>query len=118
MSFSKRLKKTRTDKGLSQTQLGDIVGIHYTQIGRYESKGVKPSGDILSKIAMALGVSSDYLINGTTNEMADAILSDKELLQQFKKTELLPKEQKFIIKELLDAFLLKCDIQNNFTKKK
>jgi hypothetical protein len=82
-----------------------------------QSKGVKPSGDILSNIAAALGVSSDFLINGTTNEIADASLADKELLQQFKKAEQLNKEQKFILKELMDAYLLKCEIQKNFSAK-
>jgi transcriptional regulator with XRE-family HTH domain len=118
MSFGKRLKKARQDKGLSQSQLGEIVGVHYTQIGRYEAKGVKPAGDILANIATALSVSSDFLISGTTNEMADASLSDKELLHQFKKAEQLNKEQKYILKELVDAYLLKCDIQKNFAKAK
>lgn len=44
MSFGERLKKARQDKGFSQSELGKIVDVHYTQIGRYESKGVKPSG--------------------------------------------------------------------------
>jgi len=64
-----------------------------TQIGRYEAKGVKPAGDILAKIATALSVSSDFLISGISNEMTDASLSDKKLLQQFKKAEHLTKKK-------------------------
>lgn len=116
MSFGKRLKKARQDKGLSQSQLGDTVGVHYTQIGRYESKGVQPAGDVLSKIAAALSVSSDFLISGTTHEMADATLADKELLQQFKKAEQLPTAKKNILIEFVDAYLLKHDIQKSMTK--
>lgn len=117
MSFGKRLKKARQDKGISQAQLGEIVGVHYTQIGRYESKDMKPSGEILTKLANALGVSSDFLMNGTTDEAANATLMDKELLQHFKKAEQLNKQQKFVLKEIVEAYLLKCDIQKSLVKK-
>lgn len=116
MSFEKRLRDARLQKGLSQSQLGLEVGVHYTQIGRYESKGVKPAGDVLSKIATALGVTSDFLISGTANDMADATLSDKELLQQFKKAEQLPRDKKNILIEFVEAFILKQDIQKSMAK--
>lgn len=112
MSFAQRLKKTRIDKGLSQTELGNLAGIHYTQIGRYENKGSQPSADILSKLANALGVSSDFLTNGTTNEMAENALSDKELLNQFKAVEQMDDKDKGVIKMLIDAFITKRKIQH------
>ncbi|MCE5347844.1 MAG: helix-turn-helix domain-containing protein [Bacteroidales bacterium] len=111
MSFAQRLKKARTDKGLSQTELGSLVGIHYTQIGRYENKGAQPSADILSKIANVLGVSSDFLTNGSTEELAENTLSDKELLNQFKAIEKMPDNDKHIVKTLIDAFITKRKVQ-------
>ena len=114
MTFGERLKEARLKKGLSQSDLSKMVGIHYTQIGRYENKGAQPSADILSKMAHTLSVSSDYLIGGTTDEQAMGILKDLDLLKQFKKVEQLPNEKKNIVKELLDAFLLKCDIQQKY----
>ena len=76
---AQRLKKARTNKGLSQTELATMVGIHYTQIGRYEKKGAQPSAEILAKLANSLGVSSDYLTNGTSDDLAQHSLTDKEL---------------------------------------
>lgn len=111
MSFGKRLKKARQNKEISQSELGKIVDIHYTQIGRYESKGVKPSGEVLAKIANALGVTSDFLMSGSNQEQAEATLTDRELLNQFQRVEQLPQDKKNIVKELLDSFLLKCDLQ-------
>ncbi|MGY0427353.1 MAG: helix-turn-helix domain-containing protein [Polaribacter sp.] len=111
MSFGKRLKKARQDKEISQSELGKIVDIHYTQIGRYESKGVKPSGEVLAKIANALGVTSDFLMSGSNQEQAEATLTDRELLNQFQRVEQLPQDKKNIVKELLDSFLLKYDLQ-------
>lgn len=111
MSFGERLKKARQDRGFSQSELGKIVDIHYTQIGRYESKDVKPSGEVLSKIATALGVTSDYLMSGSNQEQAEASLNDRELLNQFQRVEQLPQDKKDIVKELLESFLLKYDLQ-------
>ena len=115
MTFGSRLKEARTKKGLSQTQLGELVGIHYTQIGRYEKKGAKPTADVLAKIASVLNISSDFLTSGSTDEQAGNLLVDKDLLNQFKQVEQLPSEKKIIVKELLDAFLLKYDIQQKLS---
>ena len=61
--------------------------ITHMQIGRYEKKGAQPSADILSKLANSLGVSSDDLTNGTSDDLAGNSLTDKELLNQFKAIE-------------------------------
>jgi hypothetical protein len=53
-------------------------------------------------------------MNGSTDEQAAGALNDLELLRQFKKIEQLPSEKKAVVKELLDAFLLKYDIQQKF----
>lgn len=116
MSFSARLKKARIEKGLSQTELGKKVQVHYTQIGRYEQKGVKPSSEVLAKMANVLGVSTDFLMNGSSEQLAGAALTDKKLLNQFISVELLPKDKKAVVIELIDAFLLKCDIQQRYVK--
>lgn len=107
MGFAQRLKKARTDKGFSQTELANQVSIHYTQIGRYETKGAQPSADVLSKMANALEVSSDYLTNGTSDDLAESSLTDKELLNQFKAIEKMPEAKRSVVKEFLDAFITK-----------
>ena len=111
MDFGERLKITRSNKGISQTELGEIVGVHYTQIGRYETKGVMPSGDVLSKVANTLDVTVDFLINGSKEGKAQESLKDQQLLRLFQNVEQLPDEKKEIIKELLESFLLKYDIE-------
>lgn len=110
MSFAERLKKARIDKALSQSELGKAVGVHYTQIGRYENKGSQPSADVLSKIADALDTSTDFLMFGSREELAGGI-GDKELVNQFKRITNLPDDKKMIVKELLDAFLFKNEVQ-------
>jgi transcriptional regulator with XRE-family HTH domain len=105
--FAERLRVLRKQKNLSQTELGHISDLHYTHIGRFERGLARPSGDTLKRLADVLGVSSDYLLEGSTEDAAKAKFKDRELLQQFQEVERLPEEDKNVIKTLLDAFLTK-----------
>ncbi len=109
--LGERIKYLRKQKGLSQTDLANQVGISYAQVGRYETKGAQPSAEVVKKMADVLGVSPDYLINGSSEEQAHANLNDAELIQQFKAVEQMGEEDKNVIKQLIDAFITKKKIQ-------
>jgi transcriptional regulator with XRE-family HTH domain len=81
--FAQRLRELRKNKNLSQTELGQLAGLHYTHIGRFERGTSRPSGDTLKRVADALGVTSDYLLDGAATEAAKARFEDRELLKQF-----------------------------------
>jgi transcriptional regulator with XRE-family HTH domain len=104
-SFAQRLKTLRKEHNLSQTDLGKRVGVHYTHVGRYESGRAKPNAETLQKLAACLGVTADFLIEGSTNETAAERLTDKELLSLFEQVEDLGASDKQIVKRLLEAFL-------------
>lgn len=109
--FAQRLRDLRKQKNLSQTELGQLAGLHYTHIGRFERSASRPSGDTLKRLADALDVTSDYLLDGATDEAAKAKFQDRELLKQFQEVEQLPDEDKNVVKKLLDAFLTKKQLQ-------
>ncbi len=111
MSLSERLKKARLEKGYSKSDLAKEINVHYSQIGRYEEKGAQPSADILAKLANALEVTSDFLMNGTSEDLAESSLTDKELLNQFKMIEKMTEEKKSVVKIFLDAFITKDKIK-------
>lgn len=110
--FSERLRSLRKQKNLSQTELGKLANLHYTHIGRFERGASRPSGDTLKRLADALDVSSDYLLEGSTDEAAKAKFEDRELLRQFQEIEHLPEDDKMVVKKLLDAFLTKKQLQS------
>ena len=105
--FSERLRDLRKQRQLSQTQLGEQIGIHYTHVGRYERGTSMPNSETLKRLAEALGVTGDYLLDGASDIVARARLEDRELLQQFQEVEKLGDEDKRVVKVLLDAFLTK-----------
>jgi len=115
MSLAARLKKARIDKKLSQQQVANAANVHYTNVGRYERGDAKPSAEVLNRLATALEVSPDFLMNGTLEDKAQSSLFDQELLNQFKKIENMPEERKRLLKEILDAFILKTDLQQKLT---
>jgi len=109
--FAGRLRALRKQKDISQTELGLRAGLHYTHIGRFERGASRPGGDTLRRLADALDVTSDYLLEGAPDDAARAKVADRELLRQFREVERLPDEDKHVIKTLLDAFLTKQQLR-------
>jgi len=109
--FAERLRQLRKQKNLSQTEFAQLVGLHWNHIGRYERGTSRPSADALHKLAAVLGVSADYLIEGTTDDAAKASFQDRDLLRIFQEVETLDPQDKEVIKKLIEAFLMKRQLQ-------
>lgn len=63
--FAKRLKELREEKGLTQVEFAERVGIGTSTMTRYEIGDREPSLPIARKIADYLGVTIDYLSGKT-----------------------------------------------------
>lgn len=87
--LANRIIEQRKAKNWSQSELSAKVGVSYTQIGCYETKGSQPPAEVLKKIADALDSTVDYLINESTADKANASLNgipptNYTLLMQYK----------------------------------
>lgn len=85
MSFGDILKKQRLDKGITQKQLGDIIGISDRVIGYYEANNRFPKEEkIIKDLANLFGVSTDYLLGRTENknngQILDVVSNNPELV--------------------------------------
>jgi transcriptional regulator with XRE-family HTH domain len=114
-TLATRLKTARDNKEVSQQELAKLAGVHYTNIGRYERGDASPSADVLNKIARALEVSPDYLMNGTLDNKATELLKDERLLNQYKKIEALSDEKKNLLIEFLDGFIFKSSVHKQLS---
>lgn len=117
MEFKDRIKQARIKKGLSQSDLAKAIGVHVTNISRYERGENRPTSDVLTKLANALGTTVDFLMSGSLNDLADTQIADKELLSQFKRTEHLPQEKKQLVKAFLESFLITNELQQKLAIK-
>ena len=61
MNFSTRLKELRKGKKITQTVLGNAIGITLKQIQRYERDENDPTLSVLIALADFFDVSLDYL---------------------------------------------------------
>ena len=118
MTIGDRIKELRIQKQLTQSDLAGMVGLTYVQIGRYETHKSTPSSDILQKLAKVLDTTTDYLMNGSSNDMVAAQLMDRELITQYKRIEQLNNDDKYLIKRFINSFLLSAEIQDRLSLQK
>ena len=104
----KRVRHRRWMVGMTQQQLGDIVGIKFQQIQKYETGMNRISASRLWDIAQALGVSISFFFEGfdepeavaevTAATPAEAprgdLLADKEALELVRSYYAIPEAQR------------------------
>jgi ribosome-binding protein aMBF1 (putative translation factor) len=62
MGFPERLKRLRQEKKLDFAELAERIGIHSTQLRRYEKGESQPTLEVLRKLAVVLNVPGDELL--------------------------------------------------------
>ena len=75
-TFSEKVRDARLQLGLSQTQLGEAVGISLRAIVSYEKGEKKPRPGTMLKLAKALGVSVKFLSDDTCKNPMEDIEKD------------------------------------------
>jgi len=65
--IGERLKKLRSDSGLSQAKLGAILGIPQQTYDKWEQYKSQPDADMLIRLSLYFDVTLDYLIGATNN---------------------------------------------------
>ena len=60
---------------------------------------------------LALDTTVDFLVNGTTGDLAENAELEKEIISRFKLVQGLPSEEKRTVLSLLDAFIAKGQIR-------
>lgn len=76
-----RLSTTRKRRGLSQTQLAEMIGTTPQNLSRYENGIREPKATTLAAIAKALDVSSSYLLGITDDEHAEPVPARDDVLK-------------------------------------
>ena len=109
-SIGERIKRLRTDAGLTQAALAERVGLTYIQIGRYEKAKSRPSAQALTRLADALETTVDFLANGDSDH-ARAQLADRDLLRRFREVERLSQRDRDVVVELIDAFVTRRKLE-------
>ncbi len=102
MAFAQRLTDARKERKLTQQALADLVGVHVTQLRRYEAGTAQPTLDVLRHIAQALAVTIGSLAfdNGERGPSVDLALV-------FEAASQLDDEGKDLVRSLVEGVVLR-----------
>lgn len=103
--FGKRLAQIRKDRGLSQTQLAEKLGVSQTMVAYYEKQSPSPAVDVAQKCAEVLGVPLAALIDENREPKRVRPGPKSQLEERVEKIKKLPRRQQELVVALLDAFL-------------
>ncbi len=79
VNVGRRIRQRRRQLKLSQTRLGDSIGVSFQQIQKYEKGTNRISASALDRLAKVLGVEPGYFYSGWEHPVAG--LSEKEQAQ-------------------------------------
>ena len=106
MEIGQKIKKARLERGLTQQELGNMIGVQKSAIAKYESgRVVNIKRSTLQKITKALNMRpSELIFNETPKVAADLhvrIITDFELMEAIKFYYDLSEENQKMVRELV-----------------
>ena len=106
MELGQKIKEARLEKGLTQEELGKIVGLQKSAIAKYENgRVVNIKRSTLQKLAKALDLrGSDLIIESNPKEAATLharVLMDSELMLSIEQYYELSNEKKKMVRDLI-----------------
>ncbi|EKO87920.1 MULTISPECIES: helix-turn-helix domain-containing protein [Leptospira] len=115
-SFGKKVKKLRKEKGWSQDEFAEKIGVHGRHIGKYENGSTMPHSETVIKMAKVFDVSTDYLLLEEESLNPASKIKDKVLLKEFEIVDQMNDKDREVIKSLIDAFIKKGRIEQVLEK--
>ena len=108
MEIGQTIRQARIAKGLTQEELGNLVGLQKSAIAKYENgRVVNIKRSTLQKLAKALDLrGSDLVIEDDPKEAAELhakVLLDVELMCSIEKYYTLTAEKQKMIRDLIDS---------------
>lgn len=106
MELGLKIKKARIEKGLTQQELGDIIGVQKSAIAKYENgRVVNIKRSTMQKIASALNIRpSELIFEESPEDAADLhvkIITDFDLMSVLKEYYELSAENQRMVRDLI-----------------
>ena len=106
MEIGQKIKKARIERGLTQQELGNMIGVQKSAIAKYESgRVVNIKRSTLQKITKALNMRpSELIFTESPRDAADLhvrIITDFELMEALKDYYVLSEENQKMVRDLI-----------------
>ena len=105
-SLGQRLARFRKEKGYTQVELADKIGLIQTIISDYERDRTRIYPEMMARFALALNVTTDELLGLQDRPALDKDGKlDLKILRRVKKIQALPQTQQKTLFRTIDTFL-------------
>lgn len=103
-SIGARIARFRKERGLTQQQLADELGVAQPIVSKYESGELRLHGELIVQLSRLLDVTADELL-GIKEPAPAAVPKDKRLLRRLKDFDRLSKRDREALVRTVEAFL-------------
>lgn len=100
-TIGERIARVRKDRGFTQTELANEMGIIQKLVSDYERDRLRPHPEMLARFALALEVTTDELI-GLNKIKTSKTISNRRLLRRLAQIEALPRKAQDTIIDMID----------------
>ena len=107
MALGEKVKKLRKGKGLSQETMAQQVGINSKHLSRVERGLFHFSVEVLKSFAQTLGVSVDFLLSETDEQIGKVRIENKNVAERNRLIDQLDSEHRQAIIRVVDSMLTK-----------
>jgi transcriptional regulator with XRE-family HTH domain len=111
MPFAEKLTKLRNEKGFTQQEMANLIGVGIAQMRRYEKGKSSPTLEVIKNIARVLGVSADELIFEEEERIPSSRIMDRRLLEQFEVVSKLAAHDKEAVKIILESVIVRSRLE-------
>ena len=101
--FGQRLSHFRTQKGFSQRELAEQLGVSRDLVGYYERRCNNPTAEVLQRLCKILEVSTDELVGNKPIKYKPG--PAPVILQKFKQIQNLPPSKQKLVIDFLDTVI-------------
>ncbi len=106
-TLGSRIARTRKDRGMTQTELAERLGVSQPVVSDYENDGIRIPADVVIQLAAILKISADELLGLSDNTPAKGI-QNRRLNRRLQAIEQLPKRDQEALLRTIDAFVAKA----------
>ena len=103
-TLGQRIARIRKEKGYTQIELAEKIGIIQALISDYELDKLRPYFDVVIRFAQALDVSTDELLGVKPSESKEK-KPDLKIVRRVKKIQDLPPSQQKTLLRTIDTFI-------------
>jgi len=111
-TIGQRIARIRKDRGFTQVELAEKIGIIQSIVSAIERDERKLSAEMAVRFSLALSVNMDDLLSPIQNKLKGGRKPSRKVLRRLEQIEDLPRMQQVVLLRTIDTFLENAALKN------